>query len=133
MFGSAPRSCTDLVYHSTNRRRAAQSGSAKWPRKSMSSMMATPPTRVWRRSAETKALGVGEVRQQKPRRDDIEQCVGLPLDDVLHLEHDIRQTESMRFPTSDVQLDLIEVDTHRSARRPSRPSEFEGHITAAAP
>src|SRR5262245_18209280 len=77
--------------------------------------------------------GVGEVRQQKPRIDDIEQCVGLPLGDVLHLEHDIRQTESMRFPTSDVQLYLIEVDTHRSARRPSRPSEFEGHITAAVP
>src|SRR5262245_21743458 len=39
----------------------------------------------------------------------------------------------MRFPTSDVQLYLIEVDTHHSARGPSRPSEFEGHITAAAP
>src|SRR5262245_45598819 len=79
------------------------------------------------------SLGVGEVRQQKPRIYDIEQCVGLPLGDVLHLEHDIRQTESMRVPTSDVQLYLIEVDTHRSAESPTARAGLKGTLTAAHP
>src|SRR5262245_20744325 len=99
----------------------------------MSSMMATPPMRVWRRSAETKALGSERCVSRNRAYTTSNNAWGSHFGDVLHLEHDIRQTESMRFPTSDGRLDLIEVDTHRSARRPSRPSEFEGHITAAAP
>jgi hypothetical protein len=72
------------------------------------------------------------VRQEKTRVDDVEWFRRLPLGDVSCRELDVRKAFLLGLPPRDVELDLVEVDAHRSTARSRGARKLEGHVAATA-